>query len=321
MSAAPSRTVRFHEYGEPLDVLRLEEAEVGDPRPGQIRVRVAAAGLNPADWEVCRGFQASSLPRGFGFDAAGTVEAVGEGVTDVAVGDLVFGTADVTGQPSGGAADVAILRSWFPVPSGLDPVEAATLPMVVTTAVWTLDLLDVRPGTTLLVNGAGGMVGYAAVQIALRAGARVIATAGPALTPDLEGFGALVTNYGSGMVERVRELAGGPVDLVLDTVRGRLGQAARGMDELVELAGGDPTRVMTVSNHAGARAVGARVNLDELLASGAFPSSEILRDWAGLAARGEFRLPIARRVPLAEWREAVELSVSGAPHGKVVLIP
>lgn len=321
MSVTPSRAVRFHDYGEPLDVLRLEQVEVGDPGSAQVRVRVAATGLNPADWEICRGFQAGSLPRGFGFDVAGTVDALGDGVTGVAIGDPVFGTADVTGQPSGGAADVAVLRSWFPIPDGLDPAEAATLPMVVTTAVWTLDLLDIRPGTTLLVNGAGGMVGYAAVQVALRAGARVIATAGPALTPDLEGFGALVTDYGPGMVERVRALAGGPVDVVLDTVRGRLGQAARSMDDLVELAGGDPARVMTVSNHAGARAVGARVNLDELRASGAFPSSEILRDWAALAARGDFRLPIAGRFSLEAWRDAVELSLSGAPHGKLVLLP
>jgi NADPH:quinone reductase-like Zn-dependent oxidoreductase len=127
MSAIPSRTLRFHEHGEPLDVLRLEEAEVADPGAGQIRIRVVATGLNPADWEICRGFQAGALPRGVGFDVAGTVDALGDGVEGVAVGDLVFGTADVTGQPSGGAADVAILRSWFPVPEGLDPVEAATL--------------------------------------------------------------------------------------------------------------------------------------------------------------------------------------------------
>ncbi len=321
MTAIASRTLRFHEHGEPLDVLRLEQTEIADPGPGRIRIRVAAAGLNPADWEICRGFQAGSLPRGIGFDVAGSVESVGEGVTDVAVGDSVFGTADVTGQPSGGVADVAILRSWFPIPAGLDPVEAAMLPMVVTTAVWTLDLMKVGPGMTLLVHGAGGMVGYAAVQIAVRAGARVIATAGPALTPDLEGFGALVTPYGPGMVDRVLERAGGPVDLVLDASRAPAGRAAGGMTDLVELAGADPARVVTISNHAEARALGARVNIDELLASGAFPSSEILRDYAASAARGEFRLPIARRVPLAQWRDAVELSVAGVPHGKVVLLP
>ena len=322
MTALPSRTLRFHDYGEPLDVLRLEETEIADPGEGRIRVRVAATGLNPADWEVCRGFQAGTLPRGVGFDVAGTVDALGPGVDGVAIGDLVFGTADVVGQPSGGAADVAILRSWFPVPDGLDPAEAATLPMVVTTAVWTLDLMGIEPGTSLLVNGAGGMVGYAAVQVALRRGARVLATAGPALAADLEGFGASVTGYGPGIVARVRELAGGgDVDLVLDTSRAHPGRAPGGLADLIELAGGRAGSVVTVSNHAEARELGARVNLDELRASGVFPSSEILREWADLAARGEFRLPIAQRFPLDRWRDAVELSASGAPHGKVVLVP
>ncbi|MEO7017766.1 MAG: alcohol dehydrogenase catalytic domain-containing protein, partial [Leifsonia sp.] len=208
MSAVPSRTIRFHEYGEPADVLRQEVTEFPDPPVGRVRIRVAAAGLNPADWELCRGFMPGTLPRGIGSDLAGTVDAIGDGVTNVAVGDLVFGSADFAGQPSAGAADVAILRSWFRVPADLDPVVAATLPMVVTTAVWTLDLMKVGPGQTLLVHGAGGMVGYAAVQVALRLGARVIATAGPTFAADLEGFGALVTRYGKGMADRVRALAG-----------------------------------------------------------------------------------------------------------------
>lgn len=317
MTAIASRTIRFHHHGEPADVLRLERTEVADPGAARVRIRVAAVGLNPADWEVCRGFQAGGLPRGIGFDVAGTVDAVGEGVADVASGDLVFGTADLMGQPSGGAADVAILREWFAVPTGLDAVHAATLPMVVKTAVWTLDVMDVGPGTTLLIHGAGGMVGYAAVQIALQHGARVVATAGPALAADLESFGALVTGYGDGMARRVRELAGGDVDLVLDAPRPGEGT----MPVLIELAGGDPTRVVTISNHDEARRLGARVNLDELLASGAFPDPGILNDYAALAARGGFRLPIARAVPLGAWREAVALSVSGAPHGKVVLLP
>jgi NADPH:quinone reductase-like Zn-dependent oxidoreductase len=317
MAAIASRTVRFHEHGEPADVLREERTEIADPEAGGIRIRVEAVGLNPADWEVCRGFQAGALPRGIGFDVAGTVDALGEGVSGVAVGDLVFGSADVAGQPSGGLADVAIVREWFPMPDGLDAVHAATLPMVVKTAVWTLDAMAVEPGSTLLVHGAGGMVGYAAVQVALRRGVRVIATAGPALAADLEGFGALVTPYGDGMVARVRELAGGDVDLVLDTARAGAG----GMEDLIALAGGEPGRVVTISNHVQARALGARVNLDMLLAGGAFPDAGILVEWAALAAAGGFRLPIARTFPLGGWREAMELSVGGAPHGKLVLLP
>lgn len=317
MSAVPSRSVRYHEFGEPADVLALETTEIPDPPAGRVRIRVIAAGLNPADWELTRGFMPSALPRGIGADVAGTVDAVGEDVTDVAIGDLVFGSADFAGQHSAGAADAAILSSWFLVPGGLDPINAATLPMVVTTAVWTLDLMGIRPGQTLLVHGAGGMVGYAAVQIALSRGARVIATAGATFAADLEGFGALVTNYGDGMAERVRSLAGGDVDLVLDVPRPSEGV----LPELIALAGGDPKRVVTISNHDEARRLGARVNIDELLAGGSFPDSGILNEYAALAAEGRFRLPVAKTYPLEDWREAVELSVSGTPRGKLVLLP
>lgn len=317
MTAISTRTVRFREYGEPAAVLREEWAEVPDPGAGQVRVRVDAVGLNPADWEVCRGFQAGSLPRGIGFDVAGTVEAVAEGVHAVAVGDPVFGTADVTGQAAGGLAGVAILREWFPRPDGLDAVRAATLPMVVKTAVWTLAAMGVGPGSTLLVHGAGGMVGFAAVQVALRRGARVIATAGPSLSAELEEAGALVTPYGEGMPARVRALAGSDVDLVLDAPRPSPGT----MPDLIALAGGEPSRVVTISNHDEARRLGARVNLDLLLASGAFPDAAVVAEYAQLAAEGAFRLPIAGTFPFGGWREAMELSVAGAPHGKLVVLP
>ena len=203
------------------------------------------------------------------------------------------------------------------MPDGLDFADAATLPMVVKTARWTLDQMRVEAGSRILIHGAGGMVGFAAVQIALRMGARVIATAGPTFTPDLEQLGALVTTYGDGMADRVRALAGGDVDLVLDTAR----TAEGAMTALISLAGGDPKRVVTVSNHDEARRLGARVNLDELRAAGGFPSDDFLADYASLTATGEFRIPIARRYPLDEWADAVRLSVAGQPRGKLILVP
>lgn len=314
-----SRVLRFHETGEPLDVLCEERIEVPEPPRGQIRVRVLATGLNPADWELCRGFMPGSLPRGVGCDVAGVVDAVGEGVDAAAaqVGDVVFGTADFIGQASAGAAEVAIVTVWSPVPDGLDPVHAATLPMVVQTAAWTLEVLGLASGATLLVHGAGTMVGYAAVQIALRRGARVIATAGHTFAEELASFGAGVTGYGPGMVDRVRTLTGGQdVDLVLDAPRPSPGT----LPDLISLAGGDARRVMTISNHDEARSLGARVNIDELR-PGLSPLTGLLAEHAALAARGEFRLPIARAYPFDEWREAVELSLSGYPHGKIVLLP
>jgi NADPH:quinone reductase-like Zn-dependent oxidoreductase len=319
VSAVSSRVIRFHEFGEPLEVLREERIEVPDPPTGSVRVRVLATGLNPADWELCRGFMPGALPRGIGCDVAGIVEAVGEGVDRAAVriGDVVFGTADFAGQPSAGAADAAIVNNWSPVPAGLDPVQAATLPMVVQTAAWTLEIMDLKPGATLLVHGAGGMVGYAAVQIALNRGAQVIATAGLTFTADLEGFGARVTTYGEGMADRVRILTNGQdADLVLDTPRPSPGT----LPDLIALAGGDPRRVMTISNHAEARALGARVNIDELR-PGLTPPTVLMPDYAALAAQGSFRLPIAKSYPFEQWRDAVQLSLSGNPHGKVVLLP
>ncbi len=324
MTAVLSRVIRFREIGEPTMVLVQERIDIPDPPSCRVRVRVLAAGLNPADWELCRGFMPGTLPRGIGFDVAGIIDAVGDDVDQdssgpetARVGDVVFGTADFVGQRSAGAADFAILSTWFRVPAGLEPVRAATLPMVVQTAVWTLELMDLTPGGTLLVHGAGGMVGYAAVQIALRRGAHVIATAGPTFTADLQRFGAHVTTYGEGMAARVRALtAGQDIDMVLDTSR----PSPHTLPDLIALAGGDPSRVVTISNHQQARELGARVNIDELR-PGLTPLTVLLPEYASLAATGAFRLPIAKAYPLAQWRDAVKLSLSGNPHGKIVLLP
>lgn len=315
MSTIPSRVIRFHEHGEPLDVLREERAEIPDPPADRVRVRVLATGLNPADWEICRGFMAGSLPRGIGCDVAGRIDAVGQNVTDIAPGDLVVGSSDFAGQPSAGAADVAILRSWTPVPDGLDPIQAAVLPMVVQTAAWTMDAMRVGPDTTLLVHGAGAMVGYAAVQVARDRGARVIATAGPTYGSDLARLGAHVTPYGDGMADRVREIAGGPVDLVLDAAPPTPGT----ISTLIATVR-DAHDVVTVSNHDEARKLNAQVNLDMLRAQG-WPTHDPTAEYAAKAAHGQFHLPISRTFPLDDWRSAVELSLSRAAHGKIVLIP
>lgn len=314
MSAVSSTVVVFHEYGEPEDVLREERIDIADPPAGRVRVRVAAVGLNPADWALCGGLMAGDLPRGIGYDVAGTIDAVGNGVSDVGVGDQVFGTADFAGQPSAGVAEVAILDSWYRVPDGLELVDAAALPMAVQTATWTLDIMGVSPESTLLISGAGTIVGFAAVQIALRRGARVIATAGPTFADELTTMGALVTRYGDGIAERVRDLAGGPVDLVFDASPPNAGS----IPQLIATVD-DPSRVMTISNHADARELGARVNLDHL--TDIKPAPTFMPEYAALAANGTFRLPIARTYPLAEWRDAVKLSISGNPHGKVIVFP
>ena len=305
------KTLRFHEYGEPADVLRLEEVAVPSPGAGQIRVRVHACGLNPADWFLCRGLFAGDLPRGVGLDVSGTVEAVGEGVTDVRIGQLVLGVPDFRGFPSAGASDESILAVWTPIPQGLDLVGAAALPMAVETACRSLDILAVAAGGTLFVYGAGTTVGFAAVQMALMRRTRVIAAAGDTFAGRLRALGAEVTSYGDGMIERVLEIVGGAPDLILDA-----GPISGVLPDLVRIAGGDGHRVLTVSNHGpAAEELGVRDSFESEL------RYNVLGDFAKLAGEGRFVVPVARTFPLEDWREALDLSLSGHAHGKLVLIP
>ena len=304
------RALRFHRYGDPADVLRLEETAIPNPAAGQIRVRVHACGLNPADWALCRGLFARDLPRGVGLDVSGKVDALGEGVTHVQIGAQVLGPADYSGYSSAGAADYAILRVWTPVPAGLDLLDAATLPMAVETAYRGVDLLGVSSDHMFLVHGAGTMMGFAAVQMGLLRGARVIVTAGETFAGELRALGAQVAPYGDGMVERVLELAGGPPDLIFDA-----GPISGVLPDLVRIAGGDGRRVLTISNHGpAAEELGVRNSFSPL-------RYDVLGDFARLAAEGRFRVPIARTYRLDDWREALDVSVSGHAHGKLMLLP
>ncbi len=308
------RTVRFHEYGEPADVLHLETAPVPTPGPGRIRVAVHACGLAPADWALCRGLFSGQLPRGIGCDVSGTVDAIGAGVTDVAGGDPVFGTADWANCPSAGASEFAIMDRWFAVPAGLDLTQAAALPMALRTADWHLGQLGLSADHTILINGAGSTIGFAAVQIALIRGARVVATAGPTYAPRLRALGAAVTAYGEGLGQRVKAIGDGPIDLVLDTA-----PVGGALPELVEIADGDPRRVLTISDVVAAQELGVRDTFHEVrLGHNGF---EAFPEYARLAAAGRLSVPIARTFPLADWPTALELSLTSHPRGKLLLIP
>jgi len=309
------RTVRFHEYGEPADVLHMEIAPVPDPGSGRIRVVVHACGLAPADWALCRGLFPGTLPRGIGIEVSGTVDALGADVTDVAVGDLVFGTADWAGCSSAGASDRAIMDHWFAVPAGLGLTQAAALPMALDTAYWHLARLGLSAGQTILIHGAGTTIGFAAVQIALIRGARVIATAGDTYAPRLRGLGAAVTAYGHGMAQRVKAISDGPVDLVLDTA-----PVGGALPDLVAIADGDPKRVLTISDFAAAQELGVRDSFHE------DPSTRSERfasfpEFAQLAAEGKFTVPVAATFTLGDWRAAMETSLTGHARGKLLLLP
>jgi NADPH:quinone reductase-like Zn-dependent oxidoreductase len=301
------RALRFHDYGEPGDVLRLEDAPVPVPGANCVRVVVHACGLNPADWALCRKLYDMVLPRGIGIDVSGTVDAIGEGVTDVAVGDEVLGFADFAHHASAGASDVAVLDHYAKVPAGLDMNHAAALPMAAIIGNHAIDALDMKPGQTLLVHGGGSMMGFSAVQIAIARGIHVFTTAGATNADKLRGFGATVTAYGEGMVDRVKAL--GPVDLVLDTVGGSL-------PDLIRIADGNPKRVMSIADRSGPE-LGVRGNYD----GGRPLDYATFGEMAKLAAAGKYTIPIARTFPLEEWRAAMELSSSGKASGKLLLVP
>jgi len=305
------KALRLETYGKPFDVLRLEDVPIPNPGTGQVRVRVHACALNPADWAVCEGFLPVPPPRGIGFDVSGTVDALGEGVTNVNLGDLVFGVPDYIGYPTGGAAEYAILKVFLPIPEGLDTTEAAALPMAVETAARSIDLLPLTAGQTLMVNGGGTMTGFAAVQIALLRGAHVIASAGETFAGRLRELGVKVTPYGEGMVERVRELAGGAPDFALHTA-----QVKGTLPDLVKIVDGDPKRVFSFADRD-EEGIGVRTAWQERSAL----RYDVLGHYAQLAAEGRFSIPIARTIALEDWREAAEISMSKKAHGKLLLLP
>jgi NADPH:quinone reductase-like Zn-dependent oxidoreductase len=298
------KAIRYSRFGSP-EVMELAELPDPHPGPGQIRIAVRAAGVNPIDWKMRSGTRGGDLPQTTGREVAGVVDELGDGVTDVAVGDEVFGFA----AGGGGAAELALSGDYAPIPPSLDFAGAAGLPVAVETAVRTLDLLGVGEGTTLVVNGAAGAVGSAAVQIAVDRGARVIGTASPGNHDYLRSLGAEPTTYGNGLVERVRGLAPEGVGAALAAA----GSGA--LPALVEVAG-DPQHVVTVADYAGAEATGARFSGG----LGAVRAVHALKDIGELIETGRFTMPVAQTFPLEQIAEAHRLSETGHVRGKLVLL-
>jgi NADPH:quinone reductase-like Zn-dependent oxidoreductase len=316
------RALQFDRFGSP-DVLVLREVTTPEPGTGQIRIAVRACGLNPADWANVAGLFADRLPpppRGLGLEVSGVVDAVGQGVTGVEIGDRVFGPVPYDG-PTAGAAAYALMTSWARLPGGVTDEQAAALPMAADTALHALDDLGVRPGELLLVHGAGSTVGEAAVRLALHRGVRVIATSGSAKAAALREAGATVTGYGEGMSERVTALAAGRIDRALDATPtggradrpGQAGPAGGSLPALIALTG-NPDLVLTISDFAAAAELGTRATRIDM-------RFDRLDEIAGLAGSGVLTVTIARTFTLEAIQEAAGLSRSGRPGGKLILLP
>jgi NADPH:quinone reductase-like Zn-dependent oxidoreductase len=301
------RGIQFSQFGGP-EVLELVELPDPEPGPGQIRLAVRATGVNPIDWKVRSGALGGDLPRRTGQEVAGVVDKLGDGVTGVEVGEAVFGSA----AGGGGAAELALVENYARVPEALDFAGAAALPVAVETAVRTLDALGVSGGQTVVINGASGSVGIAAVQFARARGARVIGTASEANHDYLREFGAEPTTYGDGLVQRVRALVDGK-DPAADRALDAAGGGA--LPDLVALTG-SPERVLTSADYAGAEQAGVTFSGGP----GTPRAWHALADAAALIDAGRFRLPVSRTFALADIGEAQRISESGHPRGKLIVI-
>jgi NADPH:quinone reductase-like Zn-dependent oxidoreductase len=297
------KAVRFSRFGGP-EVLEIADLPDPHPGPGQVRIAVRAAGVNPSDWKKRQGLMDSGLPQTLGYEAAGIVDELGAGVDDVAVGDRVLGfSAEGAAQ-----AELAVLSHYAPVPPSLDFPGAAALPAAIETATRALGQLGVGSGSTLLINGASGSVGSAAVQLAVLSGVRVIGTASPANHEYLRSLGAEPVAYGEGLAGRVRALAPGGVDAALDVAGNGI------LPELIELAGG-PAHVVTIADFGGAREHGVRFSSGD-----GGRAVHVLAGIGELIESGRFSLPVARTFPLAEVAQAHRVGEDGHARGKLVLV-
>lgn len=298
------KTIMIDTLGGP-EVLRSAEVPVPEPGPGQVRVRVLAAGVNGIDGKIRAGvLPGADLPVALGIEIAGVVDALGAGVDDVLVGDTVAGWAD---PPTGGYAEAALASTYAPVPAGLDPVDAVTVPVAGETALRVLRELAVQPGETLLVHGASGSVGEMATQLAVARGAHVVGTASADRQTRVAALGATPTTYGPGLVDRVRAVAPDGIDAVLDTT-------GRGvLPDSIELRGGTE-RIVTIADPA-AFALGIAFS------SAAQRSVPELAELLGQRARGELTTTIGGVFPLDDVRRAAELNDAGRGGGKLVLVP
>ncbi|MFG1620601.1 NADP-dependent oxidoreductase [Kribbella sp. NPDC049227] len=302
------QAVVFEEFGGP-EVLRTEEVTEPHAGPGQARIRVHAAGVNPIDFKVRRGWTKGfidvTFPATPGMEVAGVVDEVCEGA-GFAVGDEVVGWS-----ATGSYAEYAILGNAAPKPAGLSWEQAVGLPVAGETAQRVLDELQVKDGETVLVHGAAGAVGSIAVQLAKAAGATVIGTASPANHEFLRSLGAVPLEYGDGLVDRVRAAAPQGVDAVFDTA----GQGV--LPDSIELRGGTE-RIVTIADFGAAElgvaaSMGATKSPEEIAAD--------LTNQLEAAAAGDLRVRIAQTFPLADAAKAQELSESGHARGKVVVLP
>ena len=292
------------EYG-PADVLEWETVPMPEPSAGQIRIQVRVSGVGPTDLKIRRGELAGAFPLPepavLGFETAGVVDAIGSGVSGVAVGDEV-----AAWLPSlGGYGEYALAAAWTPKPPSVTWSDAGALPASAEAAVGVLRQLGVADGETLLILGAGGSVGIIATQLATRQGLNVIGAVGGRDEELTRKLGARPVGYGSDLLANVREVTD-RVDATFDAA------GEGGLEDAITLTGG-PERVITLADeHAAELGVRFSVATPERAPDGVEIGMQLL-------AAGELRLRSQQAIPMSSAAEAHRLLENGHVRRKLLL--
>ena len=306
-----ARAVRFDEYGG-VDVLNVVDVDAPRPGPGQLLVRVKAAGINPGEAKIREGMMherfPATFPSGEGSDLAGVVEEVGEGVTGFGPGDEVLGFTH--NRASHAEFVVVEAENVTRKPPNVPWEVAGGLYVVGVTAWAAVDAVRPTAEDTVVVSGAAGGVGSLVVQLARRTGARVIGLASEPNHQWLRDHGVTPVTYGDGVEQRIREAAGGTPDAFIDTVGG-------GYVELALKLGVAPERTETIADFAAAQKHGTQ------MAGSMSPDdpAQVLAELADLIDKGQLEIPIAGVYPLEQVRDAFREVERGHTHGKIVLVP
>jgi len=304
------RAVKFDTYGG-LEVLKVVEVDRPKAGPGQVVVRVKAAGINPGEAMIRKGAFAerwpATFPSGQGSDFAGVVAEAGEGVANVLVGDEVIGFTD--NRASQAEFVVVDSGNLVPRPPNVPWEQAGALFVAGTTAYAAVRSVALNSGDTVVVSGAAGGVGSIAVQLARNYGANVIGLASEANHKWLSGHGVIPVAYGQGVEDRIRTASKGKLDAFIDTFGG-------GYVELAINLGIPANRIDTIIDFAAAEKYGVK-------AQGSMDAANagVLGELAGLMAAGRLEIPIAKVYPLDNVRDAYQDLEQRHTHGKIVLKP
>jgi NADPH:quinone reductase-like Zn-dependent oxidoreductase len=306
------KAVRFDQYGG-VDVLKVVDVPQPVPGPGQVLVRVKAAGINPGEAKIRDGLLharwPATFPSGEGSDLAGIVAGTGQGAAAFSPGDEVIGFTD--DRASHAEYAVAEERNLTAKPAGVPWEVAGSLYVAGCTAYATVRAVSLTPGGTVVVSGAAGGVGSIAVQLAKRAGdhkTTVIGLASQVHQEWLAGHGVIPVSYGDGVADRIRSAAG-QVDAFIDTFGADYVELALGL-------GVEPSRIDTIVRFDAVAKYGVKA---EGNAAGA--SAGVLAELAELVAAGLLEVPIAATFPLTQVQDAYRRLAQGHILGKIVLIP